>query len=130
MRSRIVTALHEEGFTDLQASHLAALQYPGPEGRSPLELARNAQVSKQVMNHLLTQLERAGYLERVINPDNQRQRLVELTQRGNDVIAVIRATVADVEAEWQTALGPVGYRELRSALLALSIHLEARARDR
>lgn len=130
MRSRIVLALHEEGFTDLQASHLAALQYPGPEGRSPLELARNAQVSKQVMNHLLTQLERSGYLERVINPDDQRQRLVELTQRGHDVIAVIRAAVADVEAEWQTALGPVGYRQLRSALLELSNHLEAHARDR
>jgi DNA-binding MarR family transcriptional regulator len=126
MRSRIVLALHEEGFTDLQASHLAAFQYPGPQGRSPLELARNAQVSKQVMNHLLTQLERAGYLERVVNPDNQRQRLVELTTRGHDVVAAIRAAVADVEEEWQAILGPARYGELREALHELSNHLELR----
>jgi DNA-binding MarR family transcriptional regulator len=130
VRSRVVLALHREGFTDVQASHLAAFQYPGPDGRSPLELARSAQVSKQAMNHLLTQLEGAGYLERVIDPDNQRQRLVVLTERGHGVVAVIRAAVAEVEAEWEAVLGATTYRQLRGALFELANHLELAERDR
>ncbi len=130
MRRRIVSALHREGYTDVQASHLAVFQYPGPEGRSPLELARDAQVSKQVMNHLLTQLEHGQYLERVINPGNHRLRQVALTEQGHAVVAVIRSAVAEVESEWKTVLGPSTYRQLRGALLELAGHLELPEGDR
>ncbi len=113
----------------MQAAHLAVFQYPGPEGRSPLALARDAQVSKQAMNHLLTQLEHGAYLVRVVNPDNHRLRQVALTERGHGVVAVIRAAVADVEAEWQAALGPTSYRHLHGALFELANHLELPERD-
>src|SRR5262252_8170393 len=86
-RARIVAALHEAGFTDIQPAHLAAFQYPGPHGRSPGDIARAALSSKQAMNNVLSQLEKAGYLSRVVSPANRRERTVRLTERGHDVVA-------------------------------------------
>jgi len=119
-RARIVAALHEAGFTDIQSAHLAALQYPGPDGRSPSDIARSALASKQAMNNLLTQLEKAGYLTRVVSAANRRERTVALTHRGREVVATIREAVMAVEAEWKKALGTGEYQRLRSSLEALN----------
>ncbi|HWU23798.1 MAG TPA: MarR family transcriptional regulator, partial [Nocardioides sp.] len=63
-RGHVVEELRAAGFADLQPAHLAVFQHPGPDGRSPGDLARGARASKQAMNNLLAQLERAGYLAR------------------------------------------------------------------
>jgi DNA-binding MarR family transcriptional regulator len=122
-RARIVAALHEAGFTDIQSAHLAALQHPGPDGRSPGDIARSALASKQAMNNLLTQLEKAGYLARAVSPTNRRERTVALTDRGHEVVAIIREAVMAVEAEWKGALGASEYQRLRSSLESLNAAL-------
>jgi DNA-binding MarR family transcriptional regulator len=119
-RARIITALHEAGFTDIQPAHLSAFQYPGPGGRSPGDIARSALASKQAMNNLLTQMEKAGYLTRVVSPVNRRERTIALTDRGHHVIATIRETVMAVEAEWKQTLGPGEYLRLRRSLQLLN----------
>jgi DNA-binding MarR family transcriptional regulator len=122
-RARIIAALHEAGFTDIQPAHLAALQHPGPDGRTPGDIARSALASKQAMNNLLTQLEKAGYLARVVSPTNRRERTVSLTDRGREVIATIREAVMAVEAEWKQTLGAAEYLRLRKALVSLNAAL-------
>jgi DNA-binding MarR family transcriptional regulator len=122
-RARIVAALHDAGFTDIQPAHLAAFQYPGPDGRSPGDIARAALASKQAMNNVLTQLERAGYLTRDVCPANRRERTVSLTDRGHEVVATIREAVMAVEAEWKQALGTEEYQRLRSCLESLNAAL-------
>lgn len=120
VRAQIVQDLREAGFADLQAAHLAVFQHPGPEGRSPGDLARSADASKQAMNNLLAQLERAGYLEREVNPDNRRERTIRLTERGREVIAVIRGSVDRVESGWRDEFGDADYGRLRSLLERLN----------
>jgi DNA-binding MarR family transcriptional regulator len=56
--------LHDHGFADLEPAHLIVLQYPGPQGTRPSELAARLRISKQALNYLLGQLEGLGYLER------------------------------------------------------------------
>ena len=124
VRARIIAGLHAAGFTDLQAAHLAVFQYPGPHQRSPGDIARGAQVSKQAMNNLLGQLEQTGYLRRQPSPTDNRQRLVTLTPRGRKAVANIRHSVAAVEAEWQRMLGPETYLNLRTALARLNERLD------
>ena len=63
VRDRIHTAFAEEGH-DLRAEHLAVLQHPGPDGQRPSTLAARSGMSRQAINHLISHLERAGYLER------------------------------------------------------------------
>ena len=77
-------------------------------------------MSKQALNYLLGELERLGYIERLPDPDDQRSRRISVTKRGDAVAAVIRAAVAEVEAEWTRKLGARRFRELRSLLAELN----------
>ncbi|WP_460786361.1 MarR family winged helix-turn-helix transcriptional regulator [Nocardioides maradonensis] len=119
-RAHVVEELRAAGFEDLQPAHLAVFQHPGPDGRSPGDLARGAHATKQAMNNLLAQLERAGYLTREVNPDNRRERVVALTPRGHDAITVIRRAIAGLEAGWRDELGARDYDRLRALLERLN----------
>jgi DNA-binding MarR family transcriptional regulator len=119
-RDRIVQQLHAEGYADLQAAHLAVFQHPGPHGLSPGEIARRAGATKQAMSNLLSQLERSGYVRRSPDPDNGRQRIVELTERGRAATGIIRSAVTDLESEWRENLGETDYRRMRSLLERLN----------
>jgi DNA-binding MarR family transcriptional regulator len=112
--------LHARGFDDLTPPHLIVLQYPGPQGLRPSDLAARLRMSKQALNYLLGELERLGYIERLPDPDDLRSRRIAVTKRGDAVAAVIRAAVAEVEAEWAQKLGSKRFEELRSLLAELN----------
>ena len=64
--------------------------------------ARN-QASKQAMNHLLHQLEEAGYLVRRPHTTDRRTRVVRLTDRGWRALEVIRQVAVELEQSARTA---------------------------
>ena len=94
------------------------MQYPGPQGLRPSDLAARLRMSKQALNYLLGELERLGYIERLPDPDDLRSRRISVTKRGDAVAAAIREAVAEVEAEWTEQLGPKRFEELRSLLVS------------
>ena len=116
VRRRMLAALHERGFDDLEMPHLNVLQYPGPAGARPSELAARLGMSKQALNYLLGELERFGYLERRPDPDDLRSKRIALTSRGSSVIPVIREAVHEVERDWALELGPERFDQLRALL--------------
>jgi DNA-binding MarR family transcriptional regulator len=120
VRRRMLERLHENGFDDLEPAHLVVLQYPGPQGKRPSELAAELQISKQALNYLLGELERLGYLERVPDPDDGRSKRIAITPRGMALIPVIRAAVGEIETAWAKQLGRKRFAELRSLLLELN----------
>jgi DNA-binding MarR family transcriptional regulator len=122
---RMIDALHQRGFDDLNVAHLAVLRYPGPDGKRPVELATEANMSKQAMNYLLGQLEALGYVERHDDPEDGRFKRVYTTARGDATRDVIRTAVREVEAEWRRALGASDLAELRTLLVRLNAAAEA-----
>jgi DNA-binding MarR family transcriptional regulator len=120
VRRRMLERLHDQGFDDLEPAHLVVLQHPGPQGTRPSELASRLRVSKQALNYLLGQLERLGYLERRPDPADLRSKRIALTPRGLALIPVIRAAVAEVEAEWAGRLGRKRFDQLRTLLRDLN----------
>ncbi len=120
VRERMLERLHERGFDDLAPPHLIVLQYPGPQGLRPSDLAARLRMSKQALNYLLGELERLGYIERLPDPDDLRSRRISVTKRGDAVAAVIREAVAEVEAQWTKQLGTKRFEELRSLLVELN----------
>ena len=120
VRRHMLERLHEQGFTDLDPAHLIVLQYPGPQGARPSELAARLRMSKQALNYQLGQLERLGYLERRPDPDDLRSKRIVLTPRAESAVPVIRDAVAEVEADWARALGPERFGELREVLIELN----------
>ena len=113
---RLLRALHENGFDDIEGPQLAVLLWPGPEGMRPSELAARMRITKQALNYLLGDLERLGYLERHPDPDDRRSRRIALTDRGRALIPVIRGAVAQTEREWAAALGQDRFAQLRELL--------------
>jgi DNA-binding MarR family transcriptional regulator len=120
---RMLTGLHERGFTDLGAPHLTVLQWPGPDDLRPSELATRTRMSKQALNYLLGQLERNGYLQRRDDPRDQRFKRIALTRRGQRAARAMRDIVHEVEAEWQQQLGPHRLAEQRALHTDLNHHV-------
>ncbi len=114
---RIIDELNAAGFEELRLPHMAVLQFPGPDGARPIELAERAGMSKQAMNQLLRSLEDAGYIDRSDAPHQGRARIVHLTDRGQAAYAKIHEILRTVEDEWRAELGPEPFEELKALLL-------------
>ena len=113
VRDRIHLAFAEEGYGDVRAEHLAVLQHPGPDGQRPSALAARSGMSRQAINHLVSHLEQAGYLERYTDGS---RRLLRLTDSGRRLYGRIEAVAATVEAEWARQVGPRRLEDLRAIL--------------
>jgi DNA-binding MarR family transcriptional regulator len=120
VRKRMLERLHERGFDDLDLFHLTVLQYPGPQGLRPSELAERLRMSKQALNYQLGELERLGYLERRPDPEDGRSRRIALTERGQAMGRTIRDAVAEMEQEWAEKLGEEQFAQLRALLVRLN----------
>src|SRR3954447_6312644 len=120
---RLLAGLHDRGFTDLGATHLTVLQWPGPDDLRPSELAAQSRMSKQALNYVLGQLERLGYLQRRDDPRDQRFKRIVLTRRGQRAARAMRDIVREVESEWEQRLGPERFAELRLLLTDLNDHI-------
>lgn len=118
--SRMLRALHENGFADIEPAHLTLLLWPGPDGMRPSELAARTRMTKQAVNYLLGSLERLGYLERRPDPGDARGRRIALTERGRALVPVLRSAVAEAEREWAAAVGEERYAALRELLIELN----------
>jgi DNA-binding MarR family transcriptional regulator len=116
----MLRALHENGFDDLNAPHLSAMLWPGPDGMRPSELATRMRVTKQALNYLLRDLERMGYIELVPDPRDRRARLIRLTERGRSAVPVVRGAVAEAQREWAARLGKERFAELIELLVELN----------
>lgn len=125
VRNRLLEGLRAEGFGDILPAHLAVLQHPGPDGVRPGVLAARNQASKQAMNHLLHQLEEAGYIVRGPHETDRRHRVVRLTTRGWAAVDVIRRVAVELERSWAEELGEEAYRAVRQGLARLDLALEA-----
>jgi DNA-binding MarR family transcriptional regulator len=119
--ARIQAALAGEGL-DITPSELGVFLFPGPEGRRPIDLARQCAMTRQAMNYVLAGLERRAYIERH-DAANANGRVVRITERGRKTIRVIRGEVAAIEREWAGHLGARRFLALRSTLGELAVWL-------
>jgi DNA-binding MarR family transcriptional regulator len=113
---RLIDELNAAGFKELRLPHMAVLQFPGPDGVRPGELAERAGMSKQAMNQLLRSLEGLGYIERSDTPDEGRARIVRFTKRGRAAYSKVHDILRDIEREWSAELGSTRFAQLKELL--------------
>ena len=117
---RMLEALCESGFREIDGPRLAVLLWPGPDGMRPSDLAARMKVTKQALNYILGDLERLGYIERRPDPDDRRARRLALTDRGRELVPIIRGAVSNTEREWAASLGEARFEQLRELLVELN----------
>jgi DNA-binding MarR family transcriptional regulator len=119
MGARIDAAMVAAGFGDTTPAQSRIFQRIGETGSRLTDLADQAQVTKQTAKNLVDQLERLGYVLRSADPEDGRARVIRITERGRASVAVARAVIAEIEAEWTAHLGQDRMDQLRGALTAL-----------
>jgi DNA-binding MarR family transcriptional regulator len=116
MEARLLAELAAAGYGDITAAQGRIAARIGPAGTRLTDLAEQALVTKQTAGHLVDQLERAGYVRRSPDPTDGRARLIQMAERGQEVVALARNVESELEAEWTAHLGQDAAAQLRAAL--------------
>ena len=105
------------GFGDIRPGHGCVFGYIDPENGSRLtELAERANMTKQSVGEVTSDLEQRGYLERVADPSDGRAKIIHLTDLGRQVHAIGRRLIDELEQEWAVRYGEERVAALREAL--------------
>lgn len=105
LEARAYDAAVAAGADDLTVAQARLLARVADDGTRLVELAERARVTKQTAGHLVDQLERHGYVERVPDPRDGRARLVRLTARAQGVVERAGEEVVRTLEEWRDHLG-------------------------
>ena len=120
---RLVERFAERGHPEIRAAHGNVFPFLDSAGTRVSVLAERAQITKQSMAELVVHLERRGYVERIPDPSDRRAKLVRATSKGDELYAIAREFVAELEAEWTDRLGAPRMRQLRELLVELNAGL-------
>jgi DNA-binding MarR family transcriptional regulator len=110
----------ERGHPQVRPPHGNVFPFLDDAGTRVSVLAERAQITKQSMAELVAHLERHGYVERIPDPADRRAKLVRATARGDELYAIAREFVAELEQEWTKRLGKAKMRQLRELLEELN----------
>ena len=120
---RLHQRFSERGHPEIRTPHGNVFPYLDDGGTRVSVLAERAQITKQSMAELVAHLERHGYVERVPDPNDRRAKLVRATKKGDELYAIARVFVAELQAEWTLRLGKAKMRQLRALLEDLNAEL-------
>ena len=87
-----------------------------PTSRNQAELAKHLGLDRTVMVYLVDDLEAAGLVERVPDPNDRRSKLIRATPAGTARLCELRKATAAAEAELLADLSPAESELLRSLL--------------
>jgi DNA-binding GntR family transcriptional regulator/DNA-binding MarR family transcriptional regulator len=116
LRRRVTAALHAQGYADYRSTYHEVFMLTRAEGSRITELAELAQVTRQAMSELVTELERRGYVERSPDPTDRRAVLVRRTARGWQVNVIARQVVQEAQREWAARVGEHAYANMLAVL--------------
>ena len=109
----------QRGDDGLRPKHGAVIANIDPQGTRPSVLAQRAAMTRPAMGELIDELELAGYVERVPDPNDRRAKLIKPTAKTLARQRLARKVNAEIEAAYTKHLGQQRYRQLRQALAEL-----------
>lgn len=125
--NQVYSGLQDSGYLDITYAHLAVFRHIDEvKGSRLIDLAEEAQITKQSMGYLVDQLEAQGYVERVPDESDGRARLIRLTDRGQAVAENAKESVRAVQTRWTEHLGDDRMACLLDALRDLTTLLEGK----
>jgi DNA-binding MarR family transcriptional regulator len=124
--------LASSNYRDVKPAHAAVLQplWQNPEGERLTTLADIASITKQSAGALVDHLERAGYVERIPDPDDRRATRIRLTARGRSYGHDVRRFGRALEDRLAGRVGERRLKELRATLDLLFEALRGDSRGR
>lgn len=104
-------------YNDIRPGHGCVFGTIDPdEGSRLTDLAERANMTKQSVGEVTTDLAERGYLERVPDPSDGRAKIIRLTERGREAYLRGRELMDELEREWAERYGEERMASLRETL--------------
>lgn len=103
---QIAQRLGERGFDGVRFSDGLIFQHLVAAERTIGELAQRMEVTQQAASKAVADLQRRGWVELTVDPDDRRSRLVGLSERGRAAVAASRVVRAEMVGELLRECGP------------------------
>ena len=120
----VIDEAHEElaarGHPELRPAHGFAMQAIGTFGATAADVGRRLGVSKQAAGKTIDRLAELGYAERGGQSADRRRKLVRLTPRGTEALALSAAAFERVRARGAALLGADRVAALEADLRAVA----------
>ena len=120
----VIDEAHEElaarGHPELRPAHGFAMQAVGTFGATAADVGRRLGVSKQAAGKTIDRLAELGYAERGGESADRRRKLVRLTPRGTEALALSAGAFEHVRARWAALLGADRVAALEADLRAVA----------
>ena len=97
--------LHAAGYGDLRPGHGCVFGTITPEGARLTDLAERANLTKQAVGEVVSELEQRGYVERVPDPADGRAKIIRLTERGKEAWTLGMSLMNDMRRRWEERYG-------------------------
>ena len=116
----IIDELHAElarrGHPELRPAHGFAMQAIGLPGATASDVGKRLGISKQAAGKTIERLEAVGYATRAGDAADRRRKLVQLTPRGLEALALSAAIFTEIRDRWARQLGPGRVEDLEASL--------------
>jgi DNA-binding MarR family transcriptional regulator len=106
----------DAGHGVIREGHGCVFGFIAPEGSRLTDLAERAGLTKQAVGEVVDDLVRLGYVVRVPDPTDGRAKLVRLTEKGEDALALGNRVFEDIERRWAAEVGEERMAALRGTL--------------
>jgi len=114
----------EAGYGDIREPHLQIFGNIRMGGIRLTELANRAQLSLAATSELVNDLAKMGYLTRRADPADGRAKLIDLTERGRDLMFAAGFRVADIEERWSKLVGAKNFAHMTRTMQRLLDELD------
>jgi DNA-binding MarR family transcriptional regulator len=119
MNAEMARRVRARGWDAFQPSFTALLGHIDTEGTTITTLAERTGTSRQAVSQLAAAIERAGFVERVPNPEDGRSVVVRHTERGRRILLDAIEVMSAIEVEYGEAAGEGEVAELKRLLAHL-----------
>lgn len=112
------------GYGDIRETHFQIFGNIRTGGIRLTELADRAQLSLAAASELVNDLVELGYLTRRPDPADGRAKLIDLTKRGQSLMADAGGRVVDIEDRWSKVVGERNFRQMTKTMQRLLDELD------
>ncbi len=115
--NNLINQLASMGFNDLRASFLEILIYLCEKDHITIkEIGIHCGLKKQTMTSHLNELEKRGYIQRGVNPDDRRELNVSLTEYGQKFKMTLMQTNSQLEKNYLEVVGENEFERVNNSL--------------
>lgn len=123
IQEEVYERVHAAGYSDLRPTHGCVFGTITPEGARLTDLAERAEMTKQAVGEVVSELEKMGYVERAPDPADGRAKIIRLTERGVAAWTLGHEVFDEIRGRWAERYGAERVSDMIDLLQEMAVDL-------